>query len=674
MRYWPFLSGRARRAGHRVVVRPDLLDVDDAQEVVGALPAPGGGFPSAPGKVLRQVVHRSAVGPLTVFYRVLEATADGWGDTGRHKLHDQHGRPILVTEGIVVRGVYPADGVSRAGLASALRRTRELAVPVFREFWAMDEAFTPVALPAQEFPAEAGGAGPALADVEIVEMTRSLPEPGATGDVIPPRRMRRWLVPLLVVIMGLVAGVAGWTWWPHECGGISSGMRLNDEQNRECIGVTDGSFLFTEPGNGSWSGEDRRIIAGINDVQRKIEKANQQAAETENYVKVVLLMPLTVSRTAPSAISLERILHSLQGSYAALVRANQDSGRPGATMPSVQLLLANQGSRHEAGTEFLDGVVGVSEPDHPLLAVVGLGSSVPNTRTVAEYLAARGIPMVSAMTSADDLSTLPLLWSVSPSNRDYARALRSYLDHQNVLASGVIVYDQNPDLYTRSLAEAYRTELGRYLDFPAQPFQGSTLDSRSAANVFAPVVANLCNAANDPDAPLDMVFYAGRIVDFGAFTDALDGAARTCEKRRLTILTTDTTVAEVRDHTAALRNANVGVVYATSSDFTAWRRNEAGTPPGFPAFLRAFRESGFDDANLADGYAIAHHDALLTAAHAVELAAREKPGHRPTRQDVLSRLGHLGPDRAVPGASGQLTFPPDGGRADGRTIRVQEIR
>lgn len=192
--------------------------------------------------------------------------------------------------------------------------------------------------------------------------------------------------------------------------------------------------------------------------------------------------------------------------------------------------------------------------------------------------------------------------------------------------------------------------------------------------MFAPVVSNLCNAANDPAAPLDMVFYAGRIVDFGAFTDALDGAARTCNKRRLTILTTDTTVAEVRDYTDSLRSANVGVVYAASSDFSAWSRNEAGTPPAFAEFLRAFRESGFDDANLADGYAIAHHDALLTAAHAVALAAREKPGHLPTRQDVISRLGQLGPAQAVPGASGQLAFAPEGGRATGRTIRVQEIR
>lgn len=176
-----------------------------------------------------------------------------------------------------------------------------------------------------------------------------------------------------------------------------------------CIGVTDGAYLFNDPAEGPWKGEDRRVIAEINEVQRRIETANKEAAETGRYVKVVLLMPLTVSHATPSAISLNQVLYSLQGSYTALVRANEEIDFPGSRLPRLQLLLANQGSQQEAGTEFMDSILEMSEPEHPVVAVVGLGSSVPNTKTAADYLAAREVPMVSAVTSADDLTDLPLM-------------------------------------------------------------------------------------------------------------------------------------------------------------------------------------------------------------------------------------------------------------------------
>jgi hypothetical protein len=142
--------------------------------------------------------------------------------------------------------------------------------------------------------------------------------------------------------------------------------------------------------------------------------------------------------------------------------------------------------------------------------------------------------MVIAVTSADSLTNLPLHWSASPSNIDYARKIKSFLGEQAVLRSGVIVYDQNNDLYTQSLAQAYRDHLGDYIKFPDQPFIGSTLKSPAAPNVFFPVATNLCVAASDDNVPLDMVFYAGRLADFDAFIEALK--VRTCRQQALTVL------------------------------------------------------------------------------------------------------------------------------------------
>jgi ABC-type branched-subunit amino acid transport system substrate-binding protein len=468
----------------------------------------------------------------------------------------------------------------------------------------------------------------------------------------PPSLAVRWrlLGLLFVVLVGLVVG---WQLWPNECGGAFSGIRLNDKVDGECIGITDGNYLFNDPVNAR-NEDDRKTIEGLIDVEKKIEAENSAVARADRYVKVVLLMPLTVSQARPSAISREEILHSLEGSYIALYRANHshDFGDPSAVR--LQLLLANQGSRQDVDPDFIDDIVKVSQPDHPVVAVIGLDSSTPNMKTAVEHLAQQGIPMVSAVASADDLTNLPLLWSVSPSNLEYAGRLKSFLDHQDVLRSGIIVYDRNPDLYTQSLARAYHDQLGRYVKFPDQPFQGNTIDTLAVPDVFFPVVTNLCNAANDPHAPLDMVFYAGRGTDFGAFTAALK--ARTCLERSLTVLTASTGFPALRDYEKTVAGSNIRVVVAT------WP--EPGTSPGYAAFLAASHDRGFvGDTDLVDGYAIAHHDALATATQAIRLASLGTQTHTPNPEDVAGQFGHLNLAYVVRAASGTLSFPPEGGRA-----------
>lgn len=494
------------------------------------------------------------------------------------------------------------------------------------------------------------------------------PDPRPSGPAV----RRRLLVLLFVALVGLVAaGVVGWQWWPHECGGAFSGIRLNDKADGECIGMTEGGYLFNDPSKAT-NNDDRNVMGRINDVQKRIEAENNVVAGADRYVKVVLLTPLTVSQVRPAALSLRQILHCLQGSYTALYRANHSSDFGDPTAVKIQLLLANQGSRQEADPDFLNGIVKASQPDHPVVAVVGLGSSFPNTKTAVEYLAQQGIPMVNAAAAADSLTHLPLLWSVAPSNIEYTAQLKSFLDHQNVLRSGIIVYDRNPDLFTQSLAQAYHDQLGRYVTFPDQPFQGSTLDIRAVPDVLFPVVTNLCNAANDPRAALDMVFFAGRVADFGAFAAALK--ARTCVQRSLTVVIVATAAAEAQAYANTLTSSNVKVIAATSADSTSWGRNEPGTPPGYPAFLAAYHDRGFvDDADMMDNYAIAYHDALVTAAQAIRLASLGTQTRAPNSEDVAGQFGRLNLAYVVRAASGTLSFPSEGGRATGQPIPIKQI-
>lgn len=483
----------------------------------------------------------------------------------------------------------------------------------------------------------------------------------------PQRRLPVGLL-VLVVLLGLTAGVAGWRWWPDECGNASSGIRLNSDDDAECIGVTDGSYPFNDPGKAT-NDDERQIIQKINDLQQRIARENQRSAMESRYVKVVLLMPLTVSQARPSAISLQQILYSLEGAYTALERINNSRDFGDASAMRVQLLLANQGSRQEAGPEFLDSILEESEPDHPVVAVVGLGASVPNTNRAVDHLASRSIPMVSAIASADSLTGKPLLWSVSPSNNQFAERLKQYLDGQDTLKSGVIVYDRNPDLYTRSLRYAFQEKLQPYRKFADdQAFQGSTLEQPAAPVVFAPIVRNLCNAVYAPEHPLDMVFYAGRIADFDAFAEALE--TRICDQP-LTVVIADTGFAPTPDLRNTLKVGKIAVLVAAASDSVGWAKAEPGTPPGYANFLAAYRDHGFADEDLVDGYAIANHDALAAAVSAIRLAAEGKPTQSLTPEDIATQFGQLSLANKVAAASGTLSFPAEGGRATGGAIPVE---
>jgi hypothetical protein len=316
-------------------------------------------------------------------------------------------------------------------------------------------------------PTSAAPADPPLPDLESGKSSPGLPseDPSppvlAGGDLPVPSRLALWKWGLVVasVVVLVAAGVVVWQWGPGGCG-FFSGIRLNGKADGECIGVTDGSYLFNDPSKAT-NPDDRNVIERINDIEKRIETENNTVAGTGRYVKVVLLMPLTISKARPPAISLRQILYSLEGDCTALYRANHSSDFGDPTAVKIQLLLANQGSLQEASPDFLNRVVKVSQADHPMVAVVGLGSSVPNTKAAVEYLAQQNIAMVGAEASADSLTNLHLLWSVSPSNIEYVDRLKSFLDHQNVLKSGIVVYDRNPDLYTQSLAQDYRDQLGK---------------------------------------------------------------------------------------------------------------------------------------------------------------------------------------------------------------------
>ncbi|MEH1014870.1 hypothetical protein V6U90_17385 [Micromonospora sp. CPCC 206060] len=441
------------------------------------------------------------------------------------------------------------------------------------------------------------------------------------------------------------------------CGGLFSSRSTTD--TGECVGLIE---------------ESDALAPELRKAAEQILRENERVAESPGrYVKVALLTPLSLAENSASAMSIDQVRYSLQGAMTALHRINrgQDFGDPSAMR--VQLLLVNYGSRQEHREEIINEIVAETKSDeHPLVAVVGLGSSFSGTEATARELSERGIPMVTGVASADSLTarTAPTLYSVSPSNTDYALALRELLRGSLGLRSGIIVADQNEDPYVRTLRDAFEQILEPYVKFPLLRFQGGTVASPATPNVFNPVVTNICTAVNNRKTPLDMVFFAGRVADFRAFAGALE--QRICRDDPLAVLVGATGFQEAQQYADVLERGNITVIYASSTDPPAWINGRNSPPDGFGPFHERYQQLGFDNASLADGYAIMYHDALVSAALAIRVATLGSPIPKPA--DVQGQVANLTGAYVVRAASGTLSFAErEDGRAAGKVVTYRQV-
>jgi hypothetical protein len=130
---WPFLIGRTRTQDHRIVVIPDFMT---AGALASALRlSASSGAPGSPESVQIREIQTSPTGRVTVIYRVNVAHADYWGLPGERVLTDEQGRPIVLTEGLVI--CRPAAAVRQDGITQEdLELAHSHVVPAYLEFWA----------------------------------------------------------------------------------------------------------------------------------------------------------------------------------------------------------------------------------------------------------------------------------------------------------------------------------------------------------------------------------------------------------------------------------------------------------------------------------------------------------------------------------------------------------
>lgn len=98
---WVFLVSRSQNLGFTTIVAPDFMC--DAR-VSSLLAFVAGGKITEARKAIYRQIHNSAVGNLTLVFRVLETTYEDIGIEGNGKIKDSFGREIPFIEGVVFKG------------------------------------------------------------------------------------------------------------------------------------------------------------------------------------------------------------------------------------------------------------------------------------------------------------------------------------------------------------------------------------------------------------------------------------------------------------------------------------------------------------------------------------------------------------------------------------------
>jgi hypothetical protein len=469
------------------------------------------------------------------------------------------------------------------------------------------------------------------------------------------RRQRRYIA--LAIVLLLAAGLLTWggLWIaPHTCRWLDFNLTKQDGQ---CIGRSNGDYAFS-----AGTAAITQQIATENTWVRT-QWQTSDTASRKPYASVAVLMPMTSDSTSP--LSDEQIRVSLEGAYSAQYRANhsRDIRDPS---PLIQLLLVNDGSHETQWSTAVHTLLSTTEPDHPLLAVVGLGVSIPATQLAATQLSTNGLPMVGAVVTATNLSA-QRLFEAGPSTLDYAKALLQYTTTKKTLNHPrVLVYDDSHDNFTSTLRTAFEQEFTGHIN-DSETFRGQANPAGATPDVFTPTVQNICLAA------ADQVLFAGRFRDLAEFTKSL--ATRSCHSQRpITVLTAATGLSTLftADFQNTLHQGDITINYASATNATAWSAGTGGQADGYPRFHHVFIDQlRFPESDLADGYSIMHHDAMMTAIWAIRLAPTGNTGI-PSREDVFQMLKALHGSNAIPAASGTLSYHDGSGWPTGKLVPIQQ--
>ncbi|RJQ73789.1 ABC transporter substrate-binding protein [Pseudonocardiaceae bacterium YIM PH 21723] len=430
--------------------------------------------------------------------------------------------------------------------------------------------------------------------------------------------------------------------------------------SRECVGWT-----IDKPVNFSTASE----MDPVNDVVHKIVEENQRIArQSKPYVRVALVLPVPFAVSDGEAARPVEALHALRGAFIGLQQANHSAVLEDPTL-QVQLVVVNVGADQSRWDDpaVVPGLVELAKDrDHPLVAVAGMGLSLPSTTHAAKMLNDAGLPVIGSALNSDDMGNPRAFFKVAPSNHQLGRALAAYLSTlSNTQGSplptsytGYLVYDRNEkDNYVRSLAASFRSAFpGLNLSDHSLAFNGSLGES---ITLFKQQVTDICTARPQ------VVFFAGRDRDLGLFVDQLYDLRKCRDVPKNLLIVTGSPGLGIE--AAKLDKAGVGQLNASVADPHVWAGDPASAPKDFKDFLDAYGALWHIDQDLDDGWGIVHRDGVAVAVSAArrtfaDLVAKRDSTATENKLDPIPRAVDVrdalsgSVDRLLPAASGGFYY------------------
>ncbi|MGW5692432.1 caspase, EACC1-associated type [Streptomyces asiaticus] len=463
------------------------------------------------------------------------------------------------------------------------------------------------------------------------------------------RRQRPTLTRVQARVIGAVAATALLTaGLGSDRPKLSCDVRLT-RVGDECVGVSDGSIVFTPE---------------LDQTSKRISAENHAAAE-KPHVTIALLTPMT----APDEQGRRRILEQVQGAYMAQHSANRSE-----LVPAIRLVLAQPG-RTEGGWRRLAGQLldMVDDPRYGLRAVVGFDAGDKHIADAVRFLASRGVPTVGGSYTPEPPSgaseASPYTAWTSPSAGDQLRALASFSTSPKREERLLVEDQRRGDPYVEGLREAYKAQepLPRRLTYDS-----SSARAPVSSSTFRDMVDSICS----PKAGIKEIFFAGRPAHLRLFLSALTDRACRKDPNVTVVSGSDTTeLAHERELLRKLRDQSITVRYTAAAHPDMWAKTapQEGTEAqrtdarrAMNDALRQAKEIGAPD--LADGETITVHDSALTAIAAIHASAPAS-SPLPSTSDVGIVLRRLHGRMAVRGASGWIC-PDDQGYPYNKAVAV----
>ena len=352
-----------------------------------------------------------------------------------------------------------------------------------------------------------------------------------------PRSSNSWMLNsflLLLVVVVIAAALfvlPGFLNRSSSSGGGNSSVPLPAngigaiQVNGESIGISDGTVTFdtSRPDGDLKTQAAQRLASGdksgavslwhaalaqpneSNDAEALIYLEDQQVLSSGlPHITLVVGTMLTGSDEGVGRAD-------LQGAYVAQKEFNANNGAQlGGVL--VSLLVANSGSKDAANaTTVARQIVLAASKDKTIVGVMGWPFSSRAVDAVGILSGASvPIPMVSQSASTNDLTSVsPYFFRIVPAD-DVQGAIGAQYAQNTLAAKNVVLFEDQADPYSRSLADAFRAK-----------FKGTIFDTETYTVRNQQTLSDgLKNALNKGTSP-DLIYFAGYASDVAVLLSTL---------------------------------------------------------------------------------------------------------------------------------------------------------